>query len=92
MQQIIARCGTICSECEYREKHNCPTCHKTEGKPFWGECQVAKCNISKGLDNCSECGEFPCQLLNEFAYDKEQGDNGKRIETLRKLKKEKSVS
>ncbi|MEW6710633.1 MAG: DUF3795 domain-containing protein, partial [Candidatus Riflebacteria bacterium] len=26
---------------------------------------------------------FPCQLLNKFAYDKEQGDNGKRIEQCR---------
>ena len=30
------------------------------------------------------CGGFPCDLLNMFAYDKEQGDNGKRIEQCRK--------
>jgi hypothetical protein len=30
------------------------------------------------------CGDFPCDLLNQFAYDKEQGDNGKRIEQCRK--------
>ena len=86
MEKIIARCGINCSECEYREKLNCPTCHKTNGNPFWGECKVAKCNISKKLNNCSECSEFPCQLLKVFSYDKEQGDNGKRIETLKEIK------
>jgi hypothetical protein len=30
------------------------------------------------------CGDFPCDLLNQFAYDKEQGDDGKRIEQCRK--------
>ena len=32
---------------------------------------------------CGEC-DFPCDLLNQFAYDKEQGDDGKRIEQCRK--------
>ena len=84
-KKIISRCGIICSECEFREKCKCPTCHKADGNPFWGECKVAKCNISKGLNNCSECANFPCELLISFAYNKEQGDNGKRIENLKAL-------
>ncbi|HOU75614.1 MAG TPA: DUF3795 domain-containing protein [Candidatus Dojkabacteria bacterium] len=60
MKKIMSRCGIICSECKYREKFNCPTCHKTNGKPFWGECKVAECSISKDLNNCSECNGFPC--------------------------------
>ena len=35
-------------------------------------------------DYCGQCTNFPCDLLNSFAYDKEQGDNGKRIETCRR--------
>lgn len=89
MKQIISRCGIICSECGYREKFNCPTCHKTGGKPFWGECKLAQCNISKGLNNCSECDEFSCKLLKDFAYDEKQGDNGKRIQTLESIKTKK---
>ena len=85
---LIARCGTLCSECTYKEKMNCPTCHKACGKMFWGTCQVAQCSIDKGIENCSECDDFPCELLKSYSYDKEQGDNGKRIETLRKVKKE----
>lgn len=82
MSKIISRCRIICSEYKHREKCKCPTCHKTNGKPFWGECKVAKCNIAKGLKNCSECDDSPCKLLISFAYDKKQGDNGKRIENL----------
>lgn len=52
---------------------------------FWGDCPIAKCNLDKKLQNCSKCPDFPCELLNKFAYDKEQGDNGQRIENLRKL-------
>ena len=87
MKKIISRCGLVCSECDYREKFNCLTCHKTNGEPFWGSCKIAKCSISKNLNNCSECKDFACKLLKEFAFDKEQGDNGERIETLKKLKK-----
>lgn len=82
MKSVLSRCGIDCSKCEYREKMNCPTCHLANGKVFWGECELAKCSIDKGLSNCSECDNFPCELLRKFAYDKEQGDDGKRIENL----------
>ncbi|MBN1618609.1 DUF3795 domain-containing protein [Candidatus Dojkabacteria bacterium] len=67
----------------------CPTCHNSNGCPFWGKCEVAMCSINKKLNDCSECGDFPCELLKKYAYDKEQGDNGKRIDNLRELKKAK---
>ncbi len=81
----IAYCGLDCGACDYREKCNCPTCHVAAGEMFWGQCPIAKCNMSKGFDNCSQCAEFPCDQLTQFAFDKEQGDNGKRIETLRRM-------
>jgi len=37
----------------------------------------------KKRDCCGNCQEFPCKLLNSFAYDKDQGDNGLRIENCR---------
>ncbi len=80
---IESRCGIVCSACEYREKMNCKGCVKIT-KPFWGEqCPVKACCEGKKLENCGLCSNFPCQLLNQFAYDKEQGDNGKRIEQCR---------
>jgi len=53
---------------------------------FWGTCELAQCSMQKGLDSCAACDDFPCELLNRFAFDAKQGDNGKRIENLRKLK------
>ena len=80
---IESRCGIVCTECEYSRKMNCGGCVHIE-KPFWGDtCPVKHCCESKGLLHCGACGDFPCNLLNQFAYDKEQGDNGQRIEQCR---------
>ncbi|MCL2350628.1 MAG: DUF3795 domain-containing protein [Defluviitaleaceae bacterium] len=80
---IESRCGIMCSKCEYREKMNCAGCVNIE-KPFWGEsCPVKSCCEGRGHDFCGQCENFPCEQLIEFSYAKEEGDNGKRIETCR---------
>ena len=80
---IESRCGILCSECSYKEPMKCNGCIAID-KPFWGDkCPVKSCCESKSLNNCGECTEFPCQLLHDFSYDKEQGDDGKRIEQCR---------
>ncbi len=76
---VESRCGILCSACEYREQMGCKGCTNIE-KPFWGDCPVMVCCESKSHTHCGECAEFPCSLLNQFAYDEQQGDNGKRIE------------
>lgn len=76
---IESRCGLLCSKCSYREQMGCKGCIEIE-KPFWGEsCPVKVCCEKKGYNHCGECKEFPCTLLNQFAYDEKQGDNGERI-------------
>ena len=45
----------------------------------------SECNY-RGLDHCGACEDFPCEMLNKFAYDEGQGDNGKRIEQCKKWK------
>lgn len=80
---ITSRCGIACGECEFKEKMGCKGCVNIQ-KPFWGEsCPVKSCCEQKNHRHCGECGQFPCGLLISFAYDKEQGDNGKRIEQCR---------
>ena len=77
---IESRCGLLCSECAYREKMDCSGCVAIT-KPFWGDaCPVKACCEGKKLDHCGSCPDCPCELLTRFAYDKEQGDNGNRIE------------
>ena len=81
---VESRCGILCGECEYKEKMNCAGCIYIE-KPFWGDsCPVKDCCEGRGHSHCGQCSEFPCELLNEFAFDKEQGDDGKRIEQCKK--------
>lgn len=81
---IESRCGLLCSECEYREQMNCGGCVLID-KPFWGEsCPVKSCCESKNHEHCGQCKDFPCEILHKFAYDMEEGDNGKRIEQCRK--------
>ncbi|MCL2173056.1 MAG: DUF3795 domain-containing protein [Nitrososphaerota archaeon] len=81
---IESRCGLVCSICEYREQMSCSGCLAI-AKPFWGEsCPVKTCCEQKNHEHCGLCSVFPCDLLNQFSYDKEQGDNGKRIKQCSK--------
>lgn len=75
-----SRCGLLCNECEYREQMNCAGCIAII-KPFWGdECPIKLCCEGKELEHCGLCANIPCELLSQFSFDKEQGDDGKRIE------------
>lgn len=86
--KVECYCGLACSECSYREDSNCKGCIASKGNPFYGgECAIAKCCKDKGIQFCGECGDMPCELLSKFSYDKEQGDNGARIENCRTLKR-----
>lgn len=82
--KIESYCGIECSSCELKQSNCCGTCVKTKGVTFYKKdgtvCPVAQCAISKNRRFCGECAEFPCELLTRFAFDKEHGDNGKRIE------------
>ena len=49
---------------------------------------VKSCCEEKGNIHCGMCSEFPCELLNQYAYDENQGDDGKRIVQCRYWKKE----
>lgn len=81
---IESRCGILCSKCEYRETMGCKGCI-TIDKPFWGDsCPVKSCCEEKEKSHCGECKDFVCSVLHNFAYDKEQGDNGLRIEQCKK--------
>ena len=81
--RIESRCGLLCSECAYREQMNCAGCVQIE-KPFWSDsCPVKTCCEARQQIHCGQCENFPCDLLNGFAYDEKQGDDGKRIERCR---------
>ena len=80
--KYAARCGIYCGECDYREKMGCPGCAGAAGAMFWGTCPIAVCCMDRELEHCGLCKDFPCRDLKAFAYDEEQGDDGRRIEQL----------
>ena len=48
---------------------NCVGC-SVEGEPHIGhcfECDIRLCAVDKGLSNCSECDDFACARLQDFA-------------------------
>lgn len=76
---IDSRCGLVCSKCDFAKTTGCPGCVNMD-KPFWGECSIKKCCEDKKLENCGMCNDFPCKILNDFAYDTEHGTgDGERI-------------
>lgn len=85
-ERIDSYCGLSCKECSFKAPCNCKTCIASEGNPFFGTCELADCAKSRSVRFCGECGEFPCELLTRYSYDKEHGDNGARIQRCKDLK------
>lgn len=81
---VQSRCGILCSECEYKENVKCRGCLEI-AKPFWTDtgCPVKQCCEEKHLVHCGLCEDFPCSMLHDFAYSKDEGDNGARIDNCR---------
>ena len=83
---VQSRCGLLCKWCTYKEPSNCQGCLAMSGKPFWGECDVAKCCIGKGFNHCGECDVFPCDDLSNMSYgDDEHNDKpeGARLDVCK---------
>ncbi len=86
IKQQQSRCGLLCAGCSFKQSHGCKGCIAMNGHPFWGDCPVAVCNISKGLSHCGECPDMPCAILRDFSCG--EGDNcdkpkGARLEMLK---------
>lgn len=74
-------CGIDCDICKHKDENGCKGCRASQGKMFWGECDLYKCCISKNLKHCGHCSDFPCLMLQEWA----SGENPERIDNLKKL-------
>ena len=74
-------CGIDCDACKYKEEAGCKGCRANKGQIFWGSCDLYKCCAAKGLAHCGHCGDFPCDMLREWA----SSENPERIDNLRKL-------
>ena len=41
----------------------CLGCNSNLVNKMCNECFIKKCNIDKGIKNCSECNTFPCEYI-----------------------------
>ena len=48
-------CGKSCADCSEQSKLKCPGCKYGPGKPYSGECGIAKCCVSRSHSSCEEC-------------------------------------
>ncbi|HYE83070.1 MAG TPA: DUF3795 domain-containing protein [Clostridia bacterium] len=80
---MIGRCGTYCGVCEWKDRMKCPGCQECQGRPFWGECFVAKCSIGKGIYHCGHCIKVPCEELKAAYNTPGHEDHGERLTNLK---------
>jgi hypothetical protein len=68
------------------EDIHCGGCHGPRDANWSANCWILLCCVDKKhLDNCSECQDFPCARLKEWA--KENKGYGEALKRLRTLKK-----
>ena len=74
---IFAGCGILCNDCEFysgEKAPQCPGCFQSDGAPFWGQCQLYKCNKQKSVDHCGICTDFPCEkFIDQFDPNNPEG-------------------
>lgn len=74
-------CGIDCEACRFAAEKGCKGCQAVQGKVFWGECELYRCNLEKQQAHCGKCAQFPCDKLQQWA----SSENPERIENLQKL-------
>lgn len=90
-------CGGKCSECNHYYGE-CKGCSILKGKVFWaafvddnGICPIYDCAVnSRGLTNCGECNELPCELYFKLK-DPQLTDEKNKEEVCKKVKLLKSL-
>jgi len=49
---------------------DCDGCKTEGGRLFCTGCQIRKCAVDKGIENCAYCGDYPCEAIKKlFATD-----------------------
>ena len=89
---MMAPCGITCAACyaHVRRKKPCPGCRSLEaGRPgYCDRCKIKACAVSRGLDLCFQCPNFPCTLVKHIdkryrtSYQTSLIENGSRARAV----------
>ena len=53
--------------CKPEDVADCEGCKAENARLFCGgDCQIRKCAMDKGLENCAYCSEYACEELNKL--------------------------
>jgi len=64
----LSYCGVFCGTCaNFKQNMNCQGCRNEPS--MVDDCPTRTCAVKRGLLHCGECGDFPCQILNDFYND-----------------------
>lgn len=76
------------------EKVECPGCRNIKGNcqvlknyGFTGNCKIYRCVEDKKVEFCSDCKDFPCDLLHPLAHGAERFPHNLKVYNLCMIKK-----
>lgn len=92
-RDLAAPCGLYCGACiAYvisKTCHGCLcTCGNCDAQSLRKKCRIyGCCSKQRNIEDCSNCGDFPCSSLMQFCYDPVWTTHLTIIENLRRRKK-----
>lgn len=78
---IYSVCGINCELCKHKLLKVCNGCQDSNGRIFWGICEIYECTKKKQIEHCGTCETFPCEKLKKWAA----AENPERIDNLKKM-------
>lgn len=82
-------CGKDCAACEKKERLDCPGCKLGPGKPYNGECEIAKCCRLNGHSSCTTC---PHSRNYCAKYNTRDGAADFRLEKIQREERRKKIA
>jgi hypothetical protein len=80
-----APCGIDCAKCDMLARGECAGCRGDRRHQWSGDCGIRRCcTDEKHLAYCSQCGEFPCGPLRDWAA--AYPHHGSALERLRAMR------
>ncbi len=52
--------------CKPEDVGDCDGCKAEGGRLFCTDCQIRKCAMEKGIENCASCDDYPCDAIEKL--------------------------